>query len=470
MVAAAAAALVGSLGPKAHASPGWQLVYSEPNQGNVLAGLAAVDATHAWAVGVSQQTGNSAPVGVRTTDGVSWGAMSLPPSGGGPMEISLYTQLAFATVDNGWLYGMRMVGLQAQSLVWSTNNGGMTWTQVLQASEPLVMLQALPTGQLYGVGGATVLLSNDGLSYLEVHPAIPGGLPLTGVHMLNASCGYAVAASAEDAGAAQSAVLWSGDGAQSWAPRAQGLPARFRRLWFVRSDLGWAAGSDALGKGVVARTTDGGGSWTMTALPDHPAVGAMGAATPVSSCEDVRFFDDLRGVALCLACTANCEPGSEQARSFLTVFARSNDGGASWLMDPDYEPLMSAPPFGELMKFSGMLAMAFPDPNAGFIAGQNNLVLRYSALVPEAPGWGPTSCNSGSGGAGGASGQGAQGSSSDSGDGERTGGCGCRLPGSRRTSREAAVIALAALVAAAGRRRRPVEVPARARRHVPPWA
>ena len=457
-LAAGIAAVLFALAPAAGAKPAWQLVYSEPNQGNVLVGLSAVDGSHAWAVGVSSSTGNSAPVGVLTTDGSTWSTMTLPPPSGGPMQITLYTAIDFSNPTQGWLNGVQAGIGGAHALLYATQTGGMAWAQVFQPTEPLTMIQALPSGELYGAGGVTLVVSTDGVTYGEVSPPVPGALGLTAVHMLNSGCGFLAAASASDAATAESAVLWSGDGGQSWEVRAQGLPARLGRMWFVTANLGWAAGTDAQGAGVVARTTDGGRTWTMAMLPDHPAIGAAGTPTPVSSCQDVRFFDDLRGVALCLACTANCDPGAQGDPSLLTVFARSSDGGLSWTMDPDYEPVMSAPPFGPLMKFSGMDAMAFPDPNGGFLAGQNNLVLRYAAVEAEPAAWGPPSCDPGAGGTGGSTGGGGNGASNGSADGDTAtkSGCGCALPGTADTTPRAAILGLALtfLSAGAGRARR----------------
>ena len=443
-VALAAGLLVAA--SQARAKTSWQLVYHEPNQGNSLLGLAAVDATHAWAVGISQQMGSTSPVGIRTIDGVTWSPMSLPTGGGGPLDLTLFTHLAFSDDQRGWMFGMRLVIPSEEAVLWHTDSGGASWTEVTVASEMMEQLQALPTGQLFAAGGATVVRADGGLPPTEVAVAVPGGLSLTGIFMLNADCGYLVATTVEGAGAAQSAVLWSADGGQSWQVRAQDLGYRLRRAWFVSAELGWAAGTDRQGAGLVARTTDGGHSWSTTAMPDHPpAIGAD--PVPVTDCWDVRFFDDARGLALCLACTGNCQSEEEQP-SYLTVFARTSDGGQSWQMDPDYEPQMNAPPFGAMMRFSGMFTMAFAEPNAGYLAGQNNLILRYLADEPEPAGWDTPSCESGSGpdpdGAGG------NGSSRAGADG----GCGCSLSPPAAVLPDALLLALGLLGLAARRGRR----------------
>jgi MYXO-CTERM domain-containing protein len=214
---------------------------------------------------------------------------------------------------------------------------------------------------------------------------------------------------------------------------------------------------DRQGRGVIARSVDGGRNWVVTAMPDHPA-GGGGSPVPVTDCSAVRFFDNVRGVALCTACSGGCD---QDAPSLLTVLVWSSDGGQNWTMDPDYEPLMSAGPFGALAKFSGMVSLAFPDPNSGFITGQNNLVLRYTAAQPEPAQWGPASCDpsaggSGSGGSGAsAHGTGAAAAGDSASDGEAESGCGCALPGTaRELTGWVALAAIAALGATRRRRRR----------------
>jgi MYXO-CTERM domain-containing protein len=167
----------------------------------------------------------------------------------------------------------------------------------------------------------------------------------------------------------------------------------------------------------------------------------------------VRFFDDKRGVAACLACTGGCEADAGNP-TFLTAFMRTEDGGASWAMDPDYEGTMTAPPFGAMAKYSGMLSLAFPNPNAGFLAGQNNLVLRYTADAPEPDGWGQATCS----GAGGGAGAGGGGSGGKSGvapnfDDSGSSGCGCRTGPAAGLRAIASLLALAAAALVRAHRR-----------------
>lgn len=409
----------------ARAKTTWTLVSANPNADNTIIHVTTVDGVSAWAVGVeSSGGGNTSPVGLMSTDGSSWSPMTLPQGGGGPLDLILFLALAFTDNQNGWLYGVTVSIQGEEGHLWTTSNGGGSWAEVFLPTEPLAHMQALPTGHFFGAGGQTFVMSSDGQTYVEVNPPVVQDHALKGVFMLNPDCGYLVAATDPDEGSFLSAVLWSGDGGQNWEVRAQDLPYVLSSLWFVNADLGWAAGFEEGGDGVgiIARTTDGGRTFSPVTLPDHPPE-MGGDPVPVTGCSAVRFFDDVRGVALCVACSGGCAPGEDP--TFLTVFARSNDGGQTWNMDPDYEEVMNAPPFGDMVKFSGMGSLAFPDPNTGFMAGENSLILRYVADDPEQPGWSQSDCSSGNSNTNNANNNGNQ--NGPGSDDAALSGCGCRL-------------------------------------------
>jgi|GEM_PF-767309 len=415
------------LGVTAQAKQTWTLVYSDANSGNALFGLSAVDATHAWAVGVTSSMGNSQAVGVRTMDGTSFYPMTLPPGNGGPMALTMYTSLAFLDTQTGWMHGATFSMAGTSAFVWKTTDGGSSWNPVFQSPNLMNQLQALPDGAVFGAGANLVLVSKDGSSFVEKAVPVPSGMELHGIAMLNSTCGFAVAGALSDLGGMGSAVLWTEDGGESWVTRGEGREFQANRAWFVTPTLGWIAGSQS-GRAIVAKTTDGGNTWTPVGIPDHPP--PMGSQPfPATDCVDVKFFDDTRGVAACLSCTAECDGGEDANPSYLTVFVRSEDGGQSWTMDPDYEAAMAAPPFPAMSKFSGMLAMAFPDPNNGYLAGQNNLILRYAAAVPEAAAWPPSGCDGNEAGGGNAGGGGGPQAGTAGANGTASGsdsGCGCR--------------------------------------------
>lgn len=443
-VAASLGAAIALTASAALAKGNWGLVYSEPNQGNAILGLAAIDANNAWAIGVSASGGNSSPVGLHTTNGVTWSPMTLPPGTGG--ILTMYTHLAFRDANTGWMHGASVKMTGQTGILWRTTDGGASWTMVFQSPQSLSQLQVTADGAVFGAGANVVQISANGSVFVEKPVQVPSGMELSGTSMLTATCGFLIATTAANSGQAGSAVLWTSSAGESWEVRGENRDFRMSKASFLTPKLGWVAG-DREGKGLLAKTTDGGASWTQQAVPDHPPMAGQ-QSVPVTSCNDVKFFDDRRGVALCLACTADCEAGGTNP-SFLTSFLRTDDGGQTWLQDPDYEPMMSAPPFGAMMKASGMFGMSFPNPNTGFLAGQNNLILIYTAATPEAPAWGASGCDPNASGAGG---NGAGGSASESATSGADTGCGCRAAKPERTF-VIAELGVLALIGLAHRRR-----------------
>ena len=95
----------------------------------------------------------------------------------------------------------------------------------------------------------------------------------------------------------------SADGGESWTVTACEPVFRFRAVRFANADDGWAIGDSRLLAPAVARTHDGGATWTVRAL-DLPRIGRL---------LDLRFWDGRDGVAIA-------------DRSVLLT----NDGGATW--------------------------------------------------------------------------------------------------------------------------------------------
>lgn len=398
----------------AQAKTTWQRVQFVDHEENEISCVDSVDSMHGWAVGTMDDNGTPSPVGLLTVDGATWTDMTLPQAGG-PTGLARYLALAFADTQVGWMFGMKTTATGDAFYLWKSVNGGESWVEVFNPSEMIRQIVAVPPDLVFAVGERTILYSGASF-YAEVEPQIPSGSTLRGIHMMNPDCGFTVAAS-DSAEPGSSAILYTSDGGRTWETRALDIPYVLRRLWFASADLGWAAGLVRSGQGslgVLAHTADGGSTWTSSSPPDHPPM-PMGPDTfPVTECLDIRFFDDTRGVALCLACTLDCDTDP----TYLTVFLRTVDSGLTWQMDPDYEGAMAEAPGGEMTKYTGLVSMSFPNPNSGFLAGQNLMILRYLADEPEAPAWDPPTC----------------GSNDNNGDGpgaRALSGCGCRSSGTK---------------------------------------
>ena len=320
----------------ARAKTTWTLLYDNVNSGNVIFSVDAVDDQHAWALGVEKVGGNSSPVGLATSNGQTFGMMPLPATSGGQFDITVFLVVAFADTQNGWIFGTKFSMGGEEHTLWKSDNGGMSWDTTFSPTVGIMMMQALPTGQLFAVGEDVFLRSPDGISYEEVSVPVPSGHTLDELFMFNADCGFVVASTDPEDGPVTGAVLWTPDGGDTWETRAEGLPYRLGGMSFVTADLGWLAAKGA-SEGGILKTTDGGRNWSLQSQPDHPPPPMSSDPAPVTECVDVRFFDDRRGVALCLACTGNCEPTSEEEPSYFTVLSWTSDGGVTWEMDPDYE-------------------------------------------------------------------------------------------------------------------------------------
>ncbi|MFH2009590.1 MAG: MYXO-CTERM sorting domain-containing protein [bacterium] len=395
------------------ANPSWSSVNVEPGQDNVILGLSAVDAQHAWALAARNDGQSTSIVGLRTTNGSTFQQMTLPQATN-PMIPAMFFAIAFESAQTGYLAGM----VDLASKIYRTTDGGANWTEVTTTGSLLSHFQILLGGVVYGVAGSDFVYSADGQTFTTVAvPEPSANVAPAGVFMLNQSCGWLVGGWGYDQDnhpvPSDGAVWYTDDGGDSWSVIAESLPFHLSRAHFVAADLGFAVGNQGE-QGVIARTTDGGHTWTPIPLPDHPALpdvcimpgACIDEAQPISDMLDIKFWDAERGIALGLACTSPpCDRG-DSAASYLSSFLRTYDGGQTWVHDADYEPampdvnivMMTLP--GELAK---QVTMAFADPNHGFLGGQHNMILRYEADQPEQPeSGGLPSCDSTSGTDGGA--------------------------------------------------------------------
>jgi hypothetical protein len=224
--------------------------------------------------------------------------------------------------------------------------------------------------------------------------------------MLNPTCGWIVGgrdADGNDPTSGDGSVWYTSDGGDTWTQLAQGLPYALRRVAFVAGDRGFAVGTDG-SQGILAVTGDGGTTWTTIPVPDHPArpdvclmAQCLTDPMPVTSVEDIRFWDQDRGIVLALSCTGGCGVGEDPTH--VPSFLRTYDGGATWELDEDAEAALPAEvdlgmgiTIPGLM--SGLYALGFGDPNHGFLGGQHHLVQQYDADFIEDPATGMPDCDS----------------------------------------------------------------------------
>ncbi len=441
-----AAALLGPA-PALRAKTTWtgQVANTMPSQDNAIFFIEAVDGEHAWSVGKRNSGSGDEVVMQRTTNGTSWSQVQLPQSGS--MFPLLPTALVFVDADRGYLAAGQLSGLSMQYTIYETTNGGGSWTEVYNPTGEILDFQVLSSGEILGVGSGGVERSADGQTWTNTALDAPADdVAPASIAMLNDTCGWLVGGLPADSDAgrpnpSQGAVWYTDDGGESWTVIAQGLAFYLRAASFVAGDVGWAVGQQNGATGVLALTTDGGATWSPVAVPDHPALPdvcllsqCITDPTPVSDMTGIRFWDTARGIASGLACTGGCGAGEDP--TYLTVFLRTYDGGATWAYDEDYEAAMPEVNLGMMTlpgQMSGLQSMAFPDPNHGFLAGELEMILRYDADFIEDPAQSEPACGStvGDGGVGPGTDGGSTGT--DGGgtpdDGDQLSGCGCRAGG-----------------------------------------
>jgi photosystem II stability/assembly factor-like uncharacterized protein len=250
--------------------------------------LAAADAQHAWAAGVSN--------GVLYTDdgGESW---NVGPTGASTYYYGLdffdsmsgyacgqqqaYFPSLAATHDGGknWTVNNYVMlvdfhdvaAIDAQTAIacgdtWvmRTTNGGQSWG--MYAPQPYgTYFGADFAGQVGCIVGSQVYRSIDGGQSWS-HVMTPAQ-KLRGVSFANATIGWAVG----DAGA----VLKTTDGGQTWTAQNAGAGANaLQAVSAVDAQTVWIAGDG----GFIARSSNGGQSWQVHALPGTTSGTLLGAA------------------------------------------------------------------------------------------------------------------------------------------------------------------------------------------------
>ena len=139
----------------------------------LLEGLTAVDATHAWIVGISNVSALAPPYApmspliLATSDGRHWVAQEAPA------KFNLLA-VAFADRLHGWAVGA------SRSEILATSNGGATWTKqhVPAGADPrgFVSVTASDPLNVWAVSGSAVFATSDGGTTWRVIAKLPADL------------------------------------------------------------------------------------------------------------------------------------------------------------------------------------------------------------------------------------------------------------------------------------------------------
>ncbi|MGB9178363.1 MAG: YCF48-related protein [Pyrinomonadaceae bacterium] len=200
--------------------------------------LTATDANHAW----SANTRNE--ILYTTSGGQFWNRVNLP-GGSGPDV----TDVDFTDNLNGW--ASTSGGL---ATVWRTSDGGRTWQD---AGAPRVSLTSIDTFDgrtIVAVGadtsnGAVIIRSTDSGATWTLRNFPQYGVIFRDVQMINASVGWVVGGAS---------ILKTTDGGATWFLQYQDLNDHLARISFADTLNGWA--TSVFG---VLHSTNGGQTWTL---------------------------------------------------------------------------------------------------------------------------------------------------------------------------------------------------------------
>lgn len=283
----------------------WTETYTYENVD--FTGVAALDATHALAVGIYQYAQSTPAIRMYATSdaGATWTKVPGAPLG----------DLA----DVARRPGGGLVAAASGATTYTSADGA-SWTAAVdEARSPSFLRSATASGDdVVAVGDeGSVRTSHDGgTTWHDV--TIDPKANLTGVAAAGDEL-WAVGSVPDDQSATeQPVVLHSTDHGETWATIGTGLPAsrRLNAVTFTDADHGWVAGSGAngFGAGFVAVTTDGGATWS---------VQTQTGAFPLTEVEAI---------------------GDHVWAMGTDAFARSVDGGATWVVQTsESDPAIPAP-------------------------------------------------------------------------------------------------------------------------------
>jgi hypothetical protein len=167
-------------------------------------------------------------------------------------------------------------------------------------------------------------------------------------------------------------AVWLRLGSGDFVLKSQNMSASLYAVDFPTPSIGYVGGS---GNGIayLGRTDNGGASFTGQALPSHATNGTPTAVTGIHCFEASR----------CLAMVGFGSGG--QVGPSLPIY--TTDSGATW----QYDDTMTQPLGSMFERASGLIAMSFVSAELGLFAGENHLVMRYTApgASPEDRTWSP---------------------------------------------------------------------------------
>ena len=335
---------------------GW-LWQSPLPQGNNLEAVSVIDAQHAVAVG------DSGTILTTSDGGATWTSHDTGIAGAHINDVS------FINADDGWVMAIR--GSAAPDLLMHTTDGGVTW--VARGPHGASNVDFIGATRGWACGGNTVWSTrNGGTSWTAVHLGV--NLILTDLTFTDAHHGWVVGDRSAQRGSYEyPIILATTDGGATWTKQynPRGIDeGQLGSVSFGDATHGWATGGKLgeLSGDLVLATSDGGATWT------EQATGAAGG---------VDFVDAAHGwIADGTTIVATTDGGSNWTSQSVGVpvdevsfsdvsngyatgpdgdIATTTDGGADWQVRA---PADIATPWPLLFDAT------FADPSRGWVVGQ----------------------------------------------------------------------------------------------------
>jgi photosystem II stability/assembly factor-like uncharacterized protein len=327
---------------------------------NRLQAVSPVDEKVVWASGVA------GTYAVTTDGGATWTSHVVPGA-----ETLQFRDVQGVSAKVAYLLS---AGVGSDSRIYKTEDGGTTWTLQFQATDPNDFYDCFafwtPTRGLAmadGVNGRfPVLRTRDGKTWTNIGGNLPAAQAGEGAFAASGTC---VATQGEKRAwivTTNSRVFATRDGGESWAAYATPIvggtgTAGVFTVAFRNPAHGIIGGGDFVGAGVVdnvARSSDGGKTWKLTAQAPVP-----GAVFGLSYVQDIGDDQEEDGEQ---------DGGGEQDGDGLpkTVVV-TGPGGAAWT--PDEGDTWHA-----LAGVTGYWAVGFASPRAGWLVGTKGRILKIS--------------------------------------------------------------------------------------------
>jgi photosystem II stability/assembly factor-like uncharacterized protein len=291
--------------------------------------FAITDPQHIWGVGVYGRV-------LRTTDGgTNWNPYNV-----NNVSAVLHS-VDFADNQTGWTVGE---GMSGGGLVYKTTNGGESWFQQNEPSGQRVFgVDAISPEVVMVVGGGTSFTiarrsTDGGQTWQFMDVPLNDGIFLD-IFFLDNTTGWIMGL---DGGIAKTT-----DGGLTWTAQAHPSNWGLVRVHFSDAQNGWAGGY----YGMLLHTTNGGQAWIQQnpRLPEYTHVLGVAAVSP-----QVAWISGYGGGA--------------QSRPFVK---QTTDGGATWVdLTPSVGP------------YDGFASALFLDEENGWAAGAAGLWKRSGSTPP----------------------------------------------------------------------------------------